>query len=166
MTYWRRFLVAAIGALSLVGAGTAPASAEDTLIEFDSITPVTGSAVGHLNDRNIMGGGLPWVITSGSGEVDRQGNVEIEVKGLIIPASAGFGFNPAPKFQAVVSCLGPSGVVNVKSAAFPASRAGDSEFETTVALPHPCNKPEVFVGTTLGSGVFVWFARSNVEDED
>jgi len=159
--------MAAIGALSIVSAGTATASADEgTLIEFDSMTPVTGSAVGTVNDRNIRGGGFPWAITEGSGEVDRQGNVEIEVTGLIIPASAGFGFNPAPKFQAVVSCLTPSGIVNVKSAAFPASRAGDSAFETSVDLPHPCKSPEVFVGTTLASGVFVWFARSNAEADD
>ena len=40
MAYWRRFLVAAIGALSLVGSGTVSAAAHEggTLIEFDSMT--------------------------------------------------------------------------------------------------------------------------------
>ena len=81
MANFRKLLVAVIGAVSLVGAGGVSVAAHDggTLIEFDSMTPVTGAAVGTVNDRGIKGGGLAWAITSGSGEVDRQGNVEVQV---------------------------------------------------------------------------------------
>lgn len=167
MTHWRRLLVAGVGALSLVGAGTVSAAADEgggTLIEFDSMTPVTGTAVGTVNDRGIRGGGLPWAITSGSGEVDRRGNVEIEVTGLVIPPLN--GTNPVPFFSATVSCLTPGGVVNVTTGLFPATRpGGNSTIDAHVNLPQPCNSPEVFVGTTTTTGVFLWFARSNPEDE-
>src|SRR5207237_10738409 len=90
MAYWRRFLVAAIGALSLVGSGTVSAAAHEggTLIEFDSMTGITGDAlVGKINDRNIMGGGVAWAIAYGSGEVDRKGHVSVTVTDLVLAQS-------------------------------------------------------------------------------
>jgi hypothetical protein len=58
MGYLRKVLVASVGAVSLIGAGTLSAGARDrgTLIEFDAMTPVTGSAVGTVNHRGITGG--------------------------------------------------------------------------------------------------------------
>ena len=149
----------AIGAASLLGAGTVSASADgggDRLIQFDSMTPVTGSAVGTVNDRGIKGGGLPWVITSGTGSVDHQGDVSVTVKGLIIVVAPVNGINPVPFFKATVSCITPHGVVNVSTPNFPASKAGDSTINATVALPHPCKDPIVFVAAPTGQ----WFAES------
>lgn len=169
MTLGRRFLMAAIGALSLVGLGTisVPADQGDSLLEFETMTPVTGSAVGTVNDRGIRGGGLPWAITSGTGEVDSDGSLEVTVKGLVIPVPPLNGTNPVPFFSATVSCLTPGGIVNVTTGLFPASvPGGDSTIETHVNLPQTCSSPEVFVGTTTPTGVFVWFARSNSEDGD
>lgn len=161
MGYLRRLLVAGIGAVSLVGAAGIGAGAHDrgTLIEFDSMTPVTGAAVGTVNDRGITGGGKAWVITSGRGEVDRSGNVEVKVTGLVIPALG--AINPIASFKATVSCLTPHGVVNVSTASFPASTTGNSTIEGTVMLPHPCMAPEVFVGSPGGA----WFAMSNSEED-
>ena len=167
MANFRKLLVAVIGAVSLVGAGGVSVAAHDggTLIEFDSMTPVTGAAVGTVNDRGIKGGGLAWAITSGSGEVDRQGNVEVQVTGLVIPS---LGKNPLANFSATVSCLTPHGVVNATTGLFPASMpGGDSTINATVALPHPCKDPLVFVGTTNATtGAFAWFAMSNSEGDD
>jgi hypothetical protein len=169
MANWRRFLVAAVGALSLFGSGTVSAAAHEggTLIEFDSMTGITGDAlVGKLNDRNILGGGAPWAITSGSGEVDRRGHVSVEVTGLVLAAGPNIGKNPIGTFQAVVSCLTPHGVVNTMTGGFPATvPGGNSTINATVDLPHPCKSPEVFVGASP-RGTFVWFAVSNAEDDD
>ena len=166
MAYWRRFLVAAIGALSLVGSGTVSAAAHEggTLIEFDSMTGITGDAlVGKLNDRNILGGGVAWAIASGSGEVDRKGHVSVTVTGLVLAPT---GLNPIGTFEAVVSCLTPGGVVNKMTAGFPATvPGGSSTINATVDLPHPCKSPEVFVGASP-RGTFLWFAVSNAEDDD
>lgn len=161
MGYLRKLLVAGIGAVSLIGAASMGAGAHDggTLIEFESMTPVTGAAVGAVNDRGITGGGKAWVITSGRGEVDRSGNVEVKVTGLVIPALG--GINPIASFKATVSCLTPHGVVNVSTASFPATTTGNSTIEGTVMLPHPCKAPEVFVGSPGGA----WFAMSNSEED-
>jgi hypothetical protein len=166
MGYFRRVLVAVFGAISLVGAGSLSVAAHDrgTLVEFDSMSPVTGAAVGTVNDRGIKGGGLPWVIKSGRGEVDRQGEVEVRVRGLIITVPPVNGVNPVPFFRATVSCLTNEGVVNVSTGLVAASSAGNSTIEAKVTLPHPCRSPEVFVVSPGGA----WFAqsRSDRDDED
>ena len=82
----RMLLVAVVGAVGLVGAGVVGVSAHEgrTLVEFDSMTPVTGAAVGAVNERGIKGGGAPWVIRSGSGEVSSNGEVHVTVRGLVL----------------------------------------------------------------------------------
>jgi len=170
MRGWRRFLVATVGALSLVGAGSVSVSAREggSLIEFDSMTPVTGAAVAAVNDRLLKGGGLPWAISSGSGEVSRHGHVSVEVTGLVLAAGSNIATNPIGTFAVTVSCLTPHGIVNVRTASFPATvPGGDSTINTRVSLPHPCKKPEVFVGTVNATtGAFAWFAMSNADEED
>jgi len=169
MTYFRRLLVAVLGALSLVGAATATVGAHEggTLVEFDSMTGVSAAeaAAQVPNDRGIKPGGLPWVITSGTGEVDRQGNLHVEVTGLIIPTLSP-PRNPVGSFRATLSCLTPHGVVNVTTGPVATGLAGDATIDATVALPRPCKHPEVFVGTNNAAGAFVWFAMSNAEEED
>src|SRR3982075_3554205 len=96
----RMLLVAGVGAVSLVGAGAIGVSAHEgrTLVEFDSMTPVTGAAVGAVNDRGIKGGGAPWVIKAGRGAVSRNGEVHVTVRGLVIPIAPFNGTNPVAKF--------------------------------------------------------------------
>jgi hypothetical protein len=164
MGYLRKVLVASVGAVSLIGAGTLSAGARDrgTLIEFDAMTPVTGSAVGTVNHRGITGGGLPWVITSGRGEVDRQVRLEVKVTGLVIPVPPFNGTNPASQMAATVSCLTPRGIVNVSTLpqTFPADNAGNVTIEGSVTLPHACKDPIVFVTSSGGA----WFAKSKSDE--
>ena len=164
MGYWRKFLVAGVVALGLAGMATASVGAEprDTLLEFDSMTPI---GTGAPTARGLAGGGLPWMITSASGTVDRQGHVHVTVHGLVLAAGPKSGTNPISDFAATVSCVTPHGIMNVTTAGATASSGGDSTIDATVALPHPCKSPEVFVGALVG-GQFRWFAVSNSEEED
>jgi hypothetical protein len=132
-----------------------------TLVEFDSMTPVTGAAVGTVNDRGITGGGKPWVIKSGRGEVDRNGAVDVYVRGLVIPVAPFNGTNPIASFKATVSCLTPGGVVNVSTGLFHANSHGDSQIHGSVRLPKVCVDPIVFVGNAGGA----WFAMFNSEED-
>jgi hypothetical protein len=163
MTHFGKLMVAAMGALSLVAAGSATVLAheEHPILQFDSMTPVSGAAVGPaVNDRGLTGGGVPWVITSGRGEVDRNGHVQVSVTGLIIPAR---GNNPIKKFMAIVSCVSQHHViVNVSTDLFDATGAGDSTIDDTVALPRHCSHPILFVTNAAGA----WFAMSNARDDE
>jgi len=163
MKSWRRLLVAGLGAMSLLGAATTSAAADGDigqLLTFDTMTPVTGGAVGTVNDRGIQGGGVAWAITSGSGSVDRTGHVHVQVTGLVLAPT---GTNPIPLFKAILSCLTPHGIVNVSTGLFNASvPTGNSTIDDTIALPHPCKSPIVFV-TNAGSR---WFAMSNANPRE
>ena len=164
MGRFRLLLMAVLGAVSLIAVGGSTASADEShfLLKFDSMTPVTGSAVGTPNDRGIIGGGLPWAITFGKGELTRDGKLHVRVKGLVIPVPPFNGTNPAAQFGATVSCLTP-GIVNVSAPSlFNTGPSGDATINTTVALPSNCMDPIVFVTSPGGA----WFAMSNPEDDD
>ncbi len=156
--------VGLFGAASLLIGGAAIVSAHSShaLLEFDSMTPVTGGAVGTVNDRGITGGRLPWVITSGSGEVDRNGSVHVTVTGLVIPVAPFNGTNPVAAFGATVSCVTPHGIVNLRTGTAPATRTGDATIDGAVMLPNPCKDPILFVTSPGGA----WFAMSNGGDEE
>lgn len=161
MRMFARVLVLTIGALGLLAASAAPSAADEggNLTDFSSMTPVTGAAVGTVNDRGIKGGGLPWAITSGTGTVSHQGTVDVTVTGLVIPVLG--NRNPVGMFKATLSCLGPKGVVNVSTGTFPASSAGDSHIHAVIDLPHPCKQPIIFVVAPTGQ----WFAESNPDTQ-
>jgi hypothetical protein len=163
MRFLGRWFVTLVCVVGLLGAGAAPAFADEkgNLTDFSSMTAVTGSAVGTVNDRGIKGGGLPWVITSGTGTVSLQGAVDVTVTGLIIVVPPINGMNPVPLFKATVSCLGPSGVVNVSTGTFPASAAGDSHIHAMIDLPRPCKQPIIFVAAPSGQ----WFAMSDPDSQ-
>jgi hypothetical protein len=162
--------MAAALAMALVPAVGAAASDEGTILEFDSMVGVSGQFVGPNGTpvRGLHGGGLPWEITSGQGQVDSEGNVEVEVRGLVLantpPVPPNLrGTNPVNNFRVVVSCLDANGrVTNVATGQFPASPQGDSEIETTVQLPQTCRAPIVFVT----SPTLAWFAMSTPPTDD
>jgi hypothetical protein len=172
------WLLAAAGAAALVSvaavqgvaASAKPASAGPepaSVLRFSTMTPVTGPYVGPANPiRGEPGGGLPWVITAGTGSLKRDGHLLVRVRGLVLarqaPVPPGFqGTNPFPDFRALVSCqsIGAGNaatVVNVSTRDFKANTAGDSTIDARVSLPRPCLAPIVFV--TGPTGFNVWFA--------
>jgi hypothetical protein len=165
MARFGKLLVAAISALGLVATGGATVSAHEghNLLEFNSMFGVHGASVGTVNHRGITGGGLPWVIASARGEVGRNGEVEVQVKGLVIPVAPFNGTNPVPMFGAIVSCItAKHKVVNVSTGLFPASTAGDSTINDKVTLPSVCNKPILFVTSPGGA----WFARTHLREDE
>jgi hypothetical protein len=165
MRHFGKLMVAALGVLGLIAAGSATALAHErqSLLQFDSMIGVNGAAVGTVNDRGITGGGLPWVIASGRGEVNRNGEVQVRVTGLVIPTAPFNGTNPVPMFGAIVSCVTANNViVNVSTRLFPASvPGGDSTIKDKVTLPSDCDNPILFVTSPGGA----WFAQSS-EGED
>jgi hypothetical protein len=160
--------MALIGLVPILGA-TSPASADPgTILKFSVMTPVTGPYVGHSNPiRMVPGGGLPWIITSGTGSLKSDGRVLIHVRGLVLADQAPVppklqGTNPVPDFVAIVSCqtIGADGtatITNVSTGQFPASTAGNADINARVKLPQPCIAPIVFVFGAPNAG---WFAAT------
>jgi hypothetical protein len=152
-----------MSALAVVAAGSATVLAQEDhrILQFGSMTPVTGAAVGAANDRGLVGGGKAWAIASGSGSVSRDGHVTVSVTGLVIPDLG--NVNPIPKFKAIVSCVTQHhAIVNVSTGLFDATTAGDSTINDTVALPRHCGHALLFVTSPGGA----WFAMSNPSEDE
>jgi hypothetical protein len=106
------------------------------------------------------------MIDGGRGSLDRDGRVAVRVQDLVLanhaPVPAALqGTNPIPQMKAIVSCqtisaAGTATVANVSTATFPVSKEGDGGIRTTIALPHPCIAPIVFVTSPGGA----WFAAT------
>ena len=154
-------------AVHSVAASTDPGPV--TVQKFSTMTPVTGPYVGPANPvRGVPGGGLPWVLTAGTGSLKRDGHLLVTVRGLVLagraPVPAALqGTNPFPDFRALVSCQSigagdTATITNISTGDFKANAAGDSKIDARVSLPHPCIAPIVFV--TGPSGVGVWFAAT------
>jgi hypothetical protein len=164
-------LFATIGLLTAFSVG---AWADDRVLETDTMVGVHGPFVGTANPiRGVNGGGLPWVLDEAKVELERDGKLEVEVEGLIIPADDGFGFNPAPFFRAIVSCLSVDAGGNIVVANVMTTNDaevmegdpsnGDAKIEEDVELPTPCVAPIVFVTSPDGS----WFsATGQMSDDD
>jgi len=173
------WLLAAVGGAALViavtvqslAASAAPADHGDhdpaTVLKFSTMAPVTGPYVGAANPvRGVVGGGLPWLLTAGTGSLKHDGRLSVHVRGLVLANQAPVppalrGINPFAAFRALVSCqsIGPGNmatVANVSTGDFKANSAGDSTIDARVDLPRPCIAPIVFV--TGPTGTDAWFA--------
>ena len=137
------------------------------ILEWDVMVGVPAGLVGAQSQaplRGINGGGIPWTLTSGRGELTTTGKLEVEVIGLVLAGGANAGTNPINAFRATVSCVNADGTFsNIQTAdTFPAttgpatSGGGNSKIEATLSLPNPCIAPIVFVTSTGGS----WFAST------
>jgi hypothetical protein len=129
------------------------------ILAFKTMVPVTAAYVGMANPiRTVPGGGLPWKIENGSGELMAGGRLRVRTRGLVLVKT---GTNPVPRFRAIVSCqsingTGGADVVNVSTDLFPADLEGNSEVDAKVDLPSPCIAPIVFVTSPGGA----WFAAT------
>jgi len=167
------WLLAAMGGAALVGAAAVQGVAASagpgpaTVLKFSTMTPVTGPYVGPASPvRGVAGGGLPWVITAGTGSLKRDGHLLVRVRGLVLARQAPVppalqGTNPFADFRALVSCqsIGAGNtatITNISTGDFKADSAGDSTINAQVSLPQPCIAPIVFV--TGPTGTDAWFA--------
>ena len=161
--------VAAVLVLSalLLGGQVSPAQADSPVIlRFGSMAGIPAGLTGTQSQiplRGINGGGLPWMLTSANGYLKMNGQLKIEVEGLVLAAGANAGSNPVASFRGLVSCVKNDGTFeNILTDSFPATigpasnGGGNADIETTVSLPQPCIAPIVFVTSPGGA----WFAAT------
>lgn len=163
---------AVLAAAAVVGHGATSAPVDSgKLLTFDTMAGVPNGFTGTTNPiRGVNGGGLPWVVERGKGELRADGRLSIDVRGLVLDPDDPVvierglaGVNPAATFRAIVSCLtlddmGNAITVNVQTEEFDADEAGDSKIRTRVELPSPCFAPVVFVTNAGGA----WFASTGL----
>ncbi len=111
--------------------------------------PLQGS---QLSDPPLFGltrGGAPWVIAGGTARLRANGDLRVEVEGLVIPTT---GTNPVPRLSATVTC---NGVALAPTATVPFSTAGDAVVQATVTLPHRCLAPAVLLNPNGNPAVYI-----------
>jgi hypothetical protein len=162
--------LSALMVLSTFFAGTASTAAakEPKILEFDTMVGIPAGLTGAQSVvplRNINGGGIPWTIADGSGELRANGHLEINVQGLVLAAGANAGSNPVANFRGLVSCVNSDGTfTNIQTGLFPATTGpasaggGNATIEADLSLPQPCIAPIIFV--TSGGGN--WFAATGL----
>ncbi len=163
----KKWTVASVLALVLAVGLIAQATAGDEnakVLEFKTMAGVVPPYTGPANPiRGVAGAGAPWRLDRAHGRLRANGDLEIEVQGLVLTNT---GQNPQAAFRAVVNCQtivdGVAVIVNRVTAPFPATvPGGDAEFEGNVDLPSPCFGPIVFVTTGAGDPPR-WFAVTGV----
>jgi len=173
----KTMLVAIASASLLALSSTVPvAHAKGTkvqdILSFETMYGVDGPFVGDAHPlRGVVGDEAPWEVKSVHGLLRTNGKLRIRVHGLVFKddprAPEGFvGKNDEPTFRALVSCLTEDGddtpTQNVTTGEFPATVEGDSDIDTTVALPNPCVAPVVFI---LAGSEDKWFSVTGFEAE-
>jgi hypothetical protein len=75
-------VIAAVMMVALVVQVSSAGSDGKNILEFDTMFGVDGPFVGTMNPvREVPGGGLPWQIERGRGELSANGEVRVRVEG-------------------------------------------------------------------------------------
>lgn len=154
----------AVSSLFSSGQFSQATAREPKVLEFDTMVGIPQAFTGvQAPIRGINGGGLPWTVSSASGELKANGELEVSVQGLVLATGINAGSNPISTFRAAVSCLQSDGsTMNVFTDPYPAttgpatSGGGNAEIEAQLSLPQPCIAPIIFV-TSPGRS---WFAST------
>ena len=116
-------VLALAGVLLLLQSSFVAAKGGPTILEWQTMVGVPQAFTGHANQaviRGVPGGGIPWRLDLGKGELSRNGHLEIKVRGLVLATGANAGSNPVGVFRGLVSCLtSDAAVVNVPTGDVP-----------------------------------------------
>ena len=110
--------------------------------------------------RGVGGGGAPWVVADSEVELDSNGELEVEVEGLLITGTGSSPpdgtTGPVTSIWASLTCEG--GGVFTSTSGAPLNANGDAELETTIPIPPSCLGPIVLIRANTGMGP--WIAAS------
>ena len=147
----KRNAIIAVGAIA-VGLAVGPAA----------VSHVRGSLLrsgveGSLpTDPMLAGaaaGGRPWVADRHSSvRVDRDGDVRIKVRGLVIPDAPFNGTNPVPALSASLVC---GGVIVAETVTVPFDTAGNAKIRDEITVPERCLAPAVLLHPGGNDAVYI-----------
>jgi hypothetical protein len=169
-------VVTLVGALVPFGA-----TADDSLVGFDGgigVDPVSGITANApaLNVvRGIPPGGFPWVIRRFRADVQVDGRIHIDGRGLLLAGGNVLGTNGGQQVMALLFCglpgangsLGNATVHGSDPAGVPLAANGDFRIDgfLTPTPPTPCGNPALLIVTP---GTHHWFAAEipHVEENE
>ncbi len=144
--------VAAAAMTALTGvAGPVSASASD-----DAEVVLRTGLAGSSPDGPVLFGSTPgtrpWDVDSGRVRLDARGDLEVRVRGLVIPTAPFNGTNPVPLLSVSLVC---NGAVVATTGTVPFSTTGDARVRTRVTLPQPCLAPAVLIRPNTSTTAYI-----------
>ena len=154
----RTATMAAVGALALIAGGVVGATSASG--QVDDRPPLLRSGLVGSTPApagptlfGVTPGGAPWVADdSSSVRVDRDGNIILKVRGLVIPIPPFNGTNPVPQLSASLVC---NGAVVASTGAVAFDTEGNARLRQTVSVPSTCLAPAVLVHPGTNTAVYI-----------
>ena len=155
-----RALLALVAVAVLFLAGSA--SAQDTELTFKGaigVIPVTGVGANNTVNLNVVRGvppGAPWRIAGLTAEVDSDGHIKVEGRGLLLASGNGIGTNGGQTVHATLFCGAAASATAHNSPAVALEDNGNFTIDGFLdSTPEsPCVSPVLLIRNTGG----VWFA--------
>lgn len=109
--------------------------------------------------HGVAPGGVPWVLDRGSVRLKADGNIRVEIKGLVIPIAhgtfpAGTAL-PVTTVSASLYCAPDSLATVATTKTVPISASGDATLVDTIALPATCLAPIALVHPNGGATAYI-----------
>jgi hypothetical protein len=110
----------------------------------------------------VLSGGAPWMVAASEATLSNNGNLDVEIQGLLISAGTSIKtIGPVVTVKASLTC---GGVVATTTAPVNLSTAGNAEIHQTLTLPSACIAPAILIRidtTTSGpSATGPWIAAT------
>jgi len=140
----------------------------DSLAKFEGgigVIPVS-SAAGAQNpdgtfpnvNRNVVRGVNPpgqiWVIAGLSADVELDGRITVDGRGLLLGGGNNIGRNGNQSVRATLICGAAAPFTLHDSGLVPLEPNGDFRIDDLLSLPNPCDAPTLLIRNPAGS----WFA--------
>ena len=165
-------LVAFLVVLLPVGLVAKDSRADDSLARFDGgigVVPVAlAGGVGVANTvRGVPPGGRPWVIADLKADIDTDGRIRAEGRGLILGGGDSIG-TPDGITSVAASLFCDANTVAFSSASVPLSATGDFRIDDVLnpLPPVPCTTPVLLIRNGAGGAPGAWFAAGIPKRQD
>ncbi len=162
----RRVLMSSIAVVCLV---SLPVLADSSRLKFDGgigVTPVSNvnaqtGAITRNVVRGVQPGGQPWTIARLTAEIDTDGHIRVDGRGLLLAGGDRIGTSANLSVKAVLFCGDPAAAVASSSEAVPLDPAGDFRIDGMLspAPATPCDSPVLLIESAGGN----WFAAGILE---
>jgi len=158
-----KLFVSVLAVASLVGcAETRSVIGEDVKKTNLIACPAKGQKIG-----DVPSCGKAWKIGSGTAELTPEGNLNVDVKGLVLDDASTGNANGTPDgvdgVAAAVVCHGVSGFkVGPQSDVVPLSKSGDATISTKVSIPADCTSPVIVVRERYEGKIGGWLATTKM----
>ncbi|HTS55520.1 MAG TPA: hypothetical protein VMH26_19795 [Burkholderiales bacterium] len=107
--------------------------------------------------------GKVWKLASGSAELKKEGDLEVQVKGLVLnDASTGTANGTPDGVDGVAAAVVCGGKVAAQTDVVPLSKEGDATVKAKVSVPSDCAKPVVVLRERYEGKIGGWLAATSM----